>query len=513
MIEDLVSGWAEMEAAQPDYDEAEAFYRGSKSEEFVSAKVERLIGQTGEKYRFPLVGSAVDVLESRCQVVRVSAPGDPQVTSWIEEVSEANRLEIYYPDLITKCFKHGDSYLMVWEDQVAPDETPSDEPVQHVGVQWTVHDARLVRVFYDPEDERVKTHAIKRWKITLEGEQNPRTRADVWYPDRLERWITKLNAQPGEATGWEPYTADNQPAEIPNPYGEVPFFHARTELLYGCPVHQRGYGSQLAFQKAGVLSVTTADAQGFPQRYGLQDPEAVMDAAMDGGDYLADDEANATDPATRGYGGTDSPLRNGVGTMQILEGLKEVGQFDEADPDNFLLPMKHWVTTMAQQTFTPLHDFQPQAQPPSGESRRVAEGPLVKRAAKMQKMLRGTIIDAWMFALKIAGKKAKKLHLSWSPPYVADGVDDWQMNELKLRCGVPMDQVLVEAGYEIATVREWLDKNPEQASLQQRILWVQGLAVAARDLSLAGVSASAGGWADTFNDLLTRATTATNKPA
>src|SRR5215204_4293077 len=224
MIEELVSGYAEMEEAQPAYDEAEMFYRGSKSEEFTSPKVERLIGKTGEKYRFPLVGSAVDVLESRCQVVRVSAPGDADITSWIEEVAEANRLEIYYPDLIKKAFKHGDSYLMVWEDQVAPDETASDDHVQEVGVQWTVHDARLVRVFYDPEDERVKTHAIKRWKITLEGEDNPRTRADVWYPDRVERWVTKLNSQPGDASGWEGYDRDGQKPELPNPHGEIPFF-------------------------------------------------------------------------------------------------------------------------------------------------------------------------------------------------------------------------------------------------------------------------------------------------
>ncbi len=134
-----------------------------------------------------------------------------------------------------------------------------------------------------------------------------------------------------------------------------------------------------------------------------------MDAALDSPDYPADDEEQRRRhrralPFQRRH---DSGLRSGVGTMQILEGLKEVGQFDEADSMNFLEPMRHWVTTMAQQTFTPLHDFQPQAQPPSGESRRVAEGPLVKRAAAMQRMLRGPIIDAWTFALKIAGKQAK----------------------------------------------------------------------------------------------------------
>jgi hypothetical protein len=266
----------------------------------------------------------------------------------------------------------------------------------------------------------------------------------------------------------------------------------------------------------GVQQVTTSEAQGFPQRYGLQDPEAVMESALDAPDYLSDDEENAdlTDGVYQGHGGTRSGLRSGAGTMEILEGLKEVGQFDEADPENFISPMKHWVTTMAQQTFTPLHDFQPQAQPPSGESRRVAEGPLVKRAAKMQKMLRGTIVDAWMFALKIAGKQAKRLHVSWSPPYVADGVDDWQMNLLKLQCGVPMDQVLVEAGYEIETVRQWMDVNPEQAGLTQRLGWMKDAAIITRDFALGGLSASASGPVqDAIFELVRRATTVTDKPA
>ncbi len=76
----LSPGYAEMEEAQSAYDEAEMFYRGTKSEEFTSAKVERLIGRTGEKYSLPLVGEPPwTCWSSRCQVVRVSAPGDAAV--------------------------------------------------------------------------------------------------------------------------------------------------------------------------------------------------------------------------------------------------------------------------------------------------------------------------------------------------------------------------------------------------------------------------------------------------
>jgi len=356
---------------------------------------------------------------------------------------------------------------------------------------------------------------VKRWCITLPGEQNHRWRADVWYSDHWERWITKQEAQPTGADGWEAYTFDGEEFEYANPYGQIPFFHCRTALLYGVPVHKRGYGSQLAMQKMAIEHVTVSEAQGFPQRYGLVDLDADLDANSDGGDFPADDESLATSgdgPLSR-HGGTNTNLRTGAGSMQMLEGLSKVGQFDEADPEVFMGPMKQYITTMAQQTQTPLHDFQPQAQPPSGESRRVAEGPLVKRAKKMQKMLRGPIIDAWLFAMKIAGKTPTPLRISWSPPYVADGTDDWQMNELKLRCGVPQQVVLTEAGYEADTVRTWLDAAPEMAGLDAQIARFERLSLAAQQFALAGVSASTGGplWA-ALNDLAVRSVTVTDRP-
>ena len=95
MIKDLVAGWAALEKAKPDYVKAEEFYDGTVGETFASEKVRRLIGETGEDYEFPMVGAAVDVLEGRCEVVKVSAPGDEEITTWIEETSEANRLDVY----------------------------------------------------------------------------------------------------------------------------------------------------------------------------------------------------------------------------------------------------------------------------------------------------------------------------------------------------------------------------------------------------------------------------------
>jgi hypothetical protein len=520
MIKDLVAGWAALEKAKPDYVKAEEFYDGTVGETFASEKVKRLIGETGEDYEFPMVGAAVDVLEGRCEVVKVSAPGKADITSWIEEVSEANRLDVYYSDLITRTFKHGDAYLMVWE-LWAEDET-REEPagqaeteLEQVGVEFTVHDATNVRVFYDPENERRKAYAVKRWCVTLEGEQHHRWRADVWYSDHWERWITKQEAQPSNADGWEKYTFDDQEFEYDNPHGQIPFFHCRTSLLYGVPVHKRGYGSQLAMQKMAIEHITVSEAQGFPQRVGLVDLDADLDANMDGNDFPADDEALATagDGPLSSHGGVDSNLRNGPGTTQLMQGISKLHQFDEADPEVFMGPMKQYITTMAQQTQTPLHDFQPQAQPPSGESRRVAEGPLVKRAKKMQKMLRGPIIDAWLFAMKIAGKSPTPLRISWSPPYVADGTDDWQMNELKLRCGVPQQVVLTEAGYEADTVRTWLDQEPEMSSLDTRIKRMQDISLMAQQFALAGVSASAGGplWAS-LEELGRQAVTVTDRP-
>jgi hypothetical protein len=118
-------------------------------------------------------------------------------------------------------------------------------------------------------------------------------------------------------------------------------------------------------------------------------------------------------------------------------------------------------------------------------------------------MLRTPLVEAWRFALKLGGKNPRTpLHVSWSPAYAADGVDDWQRVQLQIQSGVPQDVVLTEAGYEQDQVKKWLDEEPEQKSLDGRLKSMQTLGAYLQAAGLAqvlGVTMGASGTQGTLS--------------
>ena len=490
MIDDLIAGWRSITEAEDAYIEAEDQYDGKAAEVFANEKVEQAIGNTGEAYKMPHIASAVDVLADRCELRRVSVPTDEEITSWIEKVWESNTLDVYMSELITNTLKLGDYYLMIWDlwsDWETPEPPAGDleEELDQLGLEFTIHSPKRVRVFYDPENERRKTYALKRWPVEQGDGQPPLWRVDLYYPDRIEHWISRQGQPPEKPEGWETFADDD-----PNPHGAVPFFHFRTELLYGRSVMERGYGAQNAFTKTTSTHLATVDTQAFPSRVALTDPDAILDSNLDSPDYPQDDEdlAVSTDGPLRPTGGQPTALRSGPGSLTILDGLKSIDEFSPADPKVFTDPANEYLDSLAMITRTPIHALKPRVQPESGEAKRIAEAPLVKRALRMQTILAASIKEAWLFAFKVAKKRPKgPLHISWSPAYIADGVDDWQRIQLQILCGVPQEVALIEAGYEKDQVQTWLDESDEQMGLRDRVKLALEVAQAMQATGLAGV--------------------------
>jgi len=491
MIDDLLAGWRSIEAAEPAYTKAEDQYDGKAAETFASERVEKAIGSTGEDYKMPLIATAVDTLAERCELRRVSVPTDEAATAWVEETSEANNLDVYFPELITNTLKLGDYYLMVWDlwgegETPEPASTDSEQELEQVGIEFTIHDPRRVRLFYDPENERRKSYALKRWNVPdPSNAEQPLWRVDLYYPDHIEHWISLSGQPPEKPEAW----VNDSPDDV-NPHGAIPFFHFRTELLYGRSIMERGYGAQNAFTKTSTTHLATVDTQAFPWRYLLTDPDADLDSNNDDPDYFEGDDANATasDGPQRPTGGQGTSQRGGPGTLSTFQGIKAAGQFDPADPKVFTDPGNEYIDVLAMLTRTPIHSFKPRVQPESGEAKRIAEGPLVKRALRMQTILATSVKEAWRFAFKIAKKHPKgPLHISWSPAYIADGVDDWQRIQLQIMTGVPQEVALIEAGYEKDQVQTWLDESDEQMGLRDRMKLALEGAQALQAAGLAGV--------------------------
>lgn len=488
-VTDLITGWKAMEDALPAYLLAETYYEGRAKELFANARIENKLQAVAGRYQFNLAKTPVQVLADKIELAAVTGPTD-DVTNRIKEISEANNLDVEFPDLVRLALEYGDAYVMAWplDPEDTPDDVQPDPELEAAQVELVVHSPKHARMMYDPSNRRRKWFWVKRWCVDRPGDRYV-WRIDLWYADRVEHWVSKTSDNLSEEAGWEPFNGfidvpDSavQPVED-NPLEEIPAFHFRTALPYGVPVHRDAYGAQNAITKLLATELDSVDAVGYPARFALTDAGAELDQATDDPDFPSGDDANA--PAAGDRLASESSLRSGPGTLSYLHGVKNLVQFDPADPATLLDPAEFFIRLMAQQTRIPMDSFDPNGEVPSGESLKVKHGPVNRTAGKLCTAFTSPTLELWKLTLRIVGMKADTLEVRWVPTETATGKEDWETISLKQSAGVPQGQTLVEAGYEQETVDGWLDDDAEAMDLVRRADLVVKIADASQKMGAA----------------------------
>lgn len=501
-LEDLRCGYWDLVAARPAYERAAAFYEGTVDEVYSSPKVTRLLAKFGldaiESFNFAHI--PVDAVANKLRINSVN--GDKEgnengeieenedVNSVIDDLWEYNELAEELPIVFRNTGKYGDYYVMVWPvvgeetdtnvtrgfdpkktakqlvtgDTVVEDDVIETRPIVNksiVAVDIMPLDPFTTRVFYDTENPKKKTFAIRSWS---EGEgQDLVIRANLYYPDRIERWMHKgkPSKRKNSQQKWVPYTSDGNEAVLPNPFGEVPIFHFRTDRSYGRPDHVNAYGPQLAINKLVTSHLATVDYQSFPQRYALLDPMADQ-SGLNG----ADSDPFAPEDVDQEPEDDDneSQLEADPAAVWQFSGMKTVGQFESANADAFLKPFDRYVKALAQATDTPFHYFDRQGErPPSGENIRQVNEFLNSKGAFRQTSYGGEVKKFTTLALTMMGYDVERINVEWEPLEVVTDFVEWQAVNEKIAAGVPTEVALIEAGYRPAEVYRW-KKDREKAA-------------------------------------------------
>jgi hypothetical protein len=84
---------------------------------------------------------------------------------------------------------------------------------------------------------------------------------------------------------------------------------------------------------------------------------------------------------------------------------------------------------------------------PSGEALRVAEAPLTKKVVNRQLAFGSTWRDLFKFILRVEGISAD-IEIFWKNPETLDSVDLWDIAVRKKSVGMPLEQILLELGYD-----------------------------------------------------------------
>lgn len=448
-MSDLIDALLALRDSRGAYQEAEDFYEGEVPERFMSETMAKLFGGGQSDYFVNLAQKPVVAVLDRLEIAAFTCPDEGATKVLAEQVWDANELDIEAPEIHERALTYGDAYLFVWEAEPPEQDEDGEEPAEDEAspgrrVDVFYNSPLSVRVLYDDEQPRRKRLAIKSWCV-VDDDGKERTRVNLYYPDRCEKWISKANSEADRDDDFEPYVDEHtdENGEMPNPYGEIPFFHFRTRRPYGRPEHKNAYGPQNGINKLITLLMSTADFDAFPQRYGLVESGAGTDDDTDWG------EDETTDPEDR-----ESALISRPGSLWALRHYKEVGQFQPSNPSNFLEPLSAEVRLMAAATTTPYRWFDPTGGVPSGESIRADDAPLVKKINARQRSFGATWSDAGQFALKILGIVAVPT-VRWAPPQIINDLDGWQAILAKQDAGVTTRQTLLEAGYTEAEVTSW----------------------------------------------------------
>ena len=406
------------------YKHAESYYEGANPEVFLDQRWYRLFKNAALDFRFNYSKTVVDSVLNRLEINQVLTTSEDAQT-YIDQIWEQTDLKLDINEIHRNALVYGDCYAIVWPDSNGTLAIDYNSPL-------------TTAVVYDQENPRIKSFAAKMWQIT-EADGRKTIKLNLYYPDRIEKY-----AGMGEI---ENLTAGNGSQfvlieTVNNPWNEVPVFHFRTYKQYGKPEHADAFGPQDAINKLIATHMLTVDYQGAPQRYALSN--GGVSAELD--DFA--DDANARENL--------GALKNGPGELWYLQGVTQVGQFQPADPDTFTKPVLEFVNAMAAITSTPTHYFVKGSYIPSGQALRVAEAPLFKKVLNRQLAFGSTWRDLFKFMFRVEGVVAE-VEIKWTNPESIDSLENWDIAVRKRSVGMPVEQILLELGYDPEIARQIAD--------------------------------------------------------
>lgn len=442
-------------ANRPRYQLARNYYDGKHELAFASEKLSSTFGKLFRNFTDNLTPSIVETLKDRLTLQGFSLVGmesdeKSDTQTRMDEIWRRNRLKVRANQVHLDALIDGDAYVIVWPNRL-DDDFPTFYPVLACNVVIQYH-------------EEQPGYIVKSAKAYIDTDDH--CRLTLYYRDRIEKYITqnKVNdAIPDRAGMFVRYTGDSE-WPIRNQYDKVPIFHfgnrASTGVL-GCSELKEAIPVQDALNKSIADMLVASEFYGVPQRWAT----GIEDVGVD-----------------------DLKKRYGLmagGVWGTTNKDVKFGEFASADISKYIEISETFRKEMARVSRTPLHYFSLQGSMPSGESFRVAEAPLTKKALDRQDSFGAIWSDAMRFALQIGGSGDHEPETKWDSVEIRDA--DGEVNRAAVKhesVGVPVEQLWKELGYtekQIAMMRTLAEKEAEQMmERQQNLAATRGTIVAAK---------------------------------
>lgn len=373
-------------------DEFQAFYDGRQPLAFASDKFRETFGKRYGRLPANFMPLVVDAERERLIIQGFRFGNKPESDKAAWRIWQDNQMDAESQIAHELALVKGVAYAMV---------APGDD-----GPIITIEDPCETVVETAPGNRRLRLAALKVWR-----DDDDYLRAylfvggDVYKyrspkPTRTNDWTGST----AESVKWEPYAGDGEDFPATNPLGVVPIVpllnrprrdgSGRSEIE---PV----MGNQLAINQLRFNSLVAAEYVAFPQRW----------------------VTNIDIPIDPDTGQPIAPFKPGVDMLWALrrptpaEAMEygdrvptpALGQFPAGDLGPYIEAIREEVGEMASISRTPYHYLlgEPTSVPPSGESLKSSEAPLVKKVTAESVHLGEGWEETMRLALTVAGQASK----------------------------------------------------------------------------------------------------------
>lgn len=444
----------------------EAYYRGDHRLLFATEKFRNTFGPMFQTLRENLCPTVVQAVTDRLAVtgwdVPVEAqnlpePGDggdvakppPNPLAQIaQDIWDASKMGKREGEVYSKALRLGDAFVIVGQDPVS------------MGARFWPQRSSQMAVRYSEDSPDVIEVAAKCWKI----DGKPIYRLTLYYPDHIERYVTKgnhPNGLPSSARAFVAYADERTP-------------DGSAELKYGMPVLHFGNDAETGEYGVSLLHDV------IPIQDMLNKELCDMLVAME---FTAFPQRWATgvqpmiDPDT---GQEVAPFKIGVDRiLTVGSDNAKFGQFDPASVQGYLDAQDKARASVARVTGTPPYLLGLQegsaSSSASGEARKTSDSRIVKRAKNLQRDWG----DEWSSGMKVAlAYEGKDFPVGmkpvWQDAETRNERDQAETLQIKVTAlGVTKRQALVELGYDPDLIEQMLDEGEATAQDVQDLIDMQ----------------------------------------
>ena len=424
------------------------YYDGDHDTQLTKRQRRYLQLKIGEEFNCNLCGIVVDALAERLTVTGFQAPDEE--TDLLADWWRVNRMDGLQGIVHLSAIRDCDSYLIVDWDKEAK--------MPRMTAEAAYDGTEGVHVTYSEERRGLPEKAFKYWRIERGEGAGAKRRLNVYYPDRVEKYVSNETAfdgdfspyvgEDGEWMYW--WTSDGTQGGEPLGLPVIHFRNGDQGYNYGQSELKNVIPLQNAQNKAIIDLVAAADTTGFRIYWMLGDDPSGLEL---------------------GPGSWIYSTRSATG-----EGSASVGYFP-GENLNYLIALKDaFAMDVARVTRTPISYFQLTKQRPSAETLRMEEIGLVARAKNRQIGFGNAWENATMLARRLhnafgGGTLDEKavLETQWEDPETRNEKLHLEALKIKSDLGVPAEQLWAEMGYDAIEIAKMRAQRGEELQQQSNI--------------------------------------------